>query len=77
MNSRNKLNEYSSRVDALERELDERKVRDIYKVSIEDTRKELEKAETLYKEAEELKRMKDYECPNIYPSAEQIGRAHV
>ncbi len=73
MNSRNKLNEYSSRVDALERELDERKVRDIYKVSIEDTRKELEKAETLYKEAEELKRMKDYECPNIYPSAEQVA----
>lgn len=70
MNNRNKLNEYFHRVDALERELSERKIRDAYKVSIEDTRKELEKSETLYKEAEELKRMKDL---NTCPNSEQIA----
>lgn len=77
MNSRDKLNKYFNRVDVLERELSDCKVRDAYKVTIDDTRKELEKAEALYKEAEELKRIKDCANTNVYPNVEQVTNPSV
>ena len=77
MNSRDKLNKYFNRVDVLERELSDYKVRDAYKVTIDDTRKELEKAEALYKEAEALKRIKDCANTNVYPNVEQVAHPSV
>ena len=41
LNSRDKLNEYRNRFEALERELDERKSYSAYKSSIETNKKEL------------------------------------
>ena len=73
LNSRDKLNEYRNRFEALERELDERKSYSAYKSSIETTKKELEKSEVLYKEAEELKRIKECESSNIFSSDEQVA----